>query len=151
MARPLSPTNHRFGLGITGQNFDPTNLAKPEQAVAFFHRETGRNELDFGEFTWLSHFRYGLLFFMLRWLTKLDLICEWSTSSKKDAPSSLEACIYFLTTAFTFNAGTRFGPRTQSDRRPGHQLQSPGCGERTPLLCVQLLTSLRPTSLGSLL
>jgi hypothetical protein len=58
MARPLSPTSHRFGIGITGQNFDPTNLAEPEKAIAFIHEETGRTELEFGKFTWLSHFRY---------------------------------------------------------------------------------------------
>ncbi len=59
MARPLSPTGDNFGIGITGQNFDPTHLADPAKAVEFIKAETGRVDLEFGEFTWLSHFRYG--------------------------------------------------------------------------------------------
>ncbi|KAK0441953.1 FAD binding domain-containing protein [Armillaria borealis] len=57
MARPLSPTGDKFGIGITGQNFDPTHLADPAKAVEFIKAETGRVDLEFGEFTWLSHFR----------------------------------------------------------------------------------------------
>lgn len=58
MARPLSPgSGNRFGLGITGQNFDPTDLADPAKVAEFFHRETGREDLAFKAFTWLSYFR----------------------------------------------------------------------------------------------
>lgn len=57
MARPLSPTGDKFGIGITGQNFDPTHLADPAKAAEFIKAETGRVDLEFGEFTWLSHFR----------------------------------------------------------------------------------------------
>lgn len=57
MARPLSPTSDRFDVGITGQNFDPTHLADPAKAIEFIKTETGRTDLEFGEFTWLSHFR----------------------------------------------------------------------------------------------
>ncbi|KAF9017773.1 hypothetical protein BDZ89DRAFT_960743, partial [Hymenopellis radicata] len=57
MARPLSPSSNKFGLGITGQNFDPTDLADPVKVVEFFQRETGREDLQFGEFTWLSYFK----------------------------------------------------------------------------------------------
>ncbi len=58
MARPLSSTGNKFGVGITGQNFDPTDLADPAKAIEFIKTETGRNDLEFGEFTWLSYFRY---------------------------------------------------------------------------------------------
>ncbi|KAK0196703.1 FAD-binding monooxygenase [Armillaria mellea] len=57
MARPLSPTGDKFGIGITGQNFDFTHLANPAKAVEFIKAETGRVDLEFWEFTWLSHFR----------------------------------------------------------------------------------------------
>ncbi|KAH7872212.1 FAD binding domain-containing protein [Lentinula edodes] len=57
MARPLSPSGNKFGIGITGQNFDPTNLAAPEKAIEFIKTETGRNELTFGSFSWLSYFK----------------------------------------------------------------------------------------------
>ncbi len=65
MARPLnpsSPTDYRFGIGITGQNFDPTHLADPQAAKEFIKTETGRTELEIGEFTWLSHFRLASLY-----------------------------------------------------------------------------------------
>ena len=58
MARPLRPTGNKFGLGITGQNFDPTDLADPAKVVEFFKQETGRIDLEFGDFTWLSYFKY---------------------------------------------------------------------------------------------
>ncbi|KAK0228928.1 FAD binding domain-containing protein [Armillaria fumosa] len=56
MARPLSPTGDKFGIGITGQNFDLTHLADPAKAVEFIKAETGRVDFGIGEFTWLSHF-----------------------------------------------------------------------------------------------
>ncbi len=46
MARPLSPTGDNFGIGITGQNFDPTHLADPAKAVEFIKAETGRVDLE---------------------------------------------------------------------------------------------------------
>ncbi|KAJ8518264.1 hypothetical protein ONZ45_g4623 [Pleurotus djamor] len=57
MARPLSPTGDRFGVGVTGLNFDPLELDDPAKAVAFIQKETGRTDLEFGEWTWLSYFR----------------------------------------------------------------------------------------------
>ncbi|KAF8981104.1 FAD binding domain-containing protein [Cyathus striatus] len=60
MARPLEPLNpesKKFGIGITGQNFDPTELATPEKTIGFIHNETGRTDLKFGKFTWLSYFK----------------------------------------------------------------------------------------------
>ncbi|KDQ34081.1 hypothetical protein PLEOSDRAFT_21091, partial [Pleurotus ostreatus PC15] len=57
MARPLNPSGDRFGVGITGQNFDPVDLADPAKAIEFIHNETGRTDLEFGEFTWISHFK----------------------------------------------------------------------------------------------
>ncbi|KAK0463731.1 uncharacterized protein EV420DRAFT_1638653 [Desarmillaria tabescens] len=57
MARPLGPTGDKFGIGITGQNFDPTHHADPVKAIEFIKAETGRDDLEFGEFTCLSHFR----------------------------------------------------------------------------------------------
>ena len=58
MARPLSPTSNKFGVGITGQNFDPTGLAMPEKVKEFIYKETGRTDLEFGAFSWLSYFKY---------------------------------------------------------------------------------------------
>ncbi|KAK0196718.1 FAD binding domain-containing protein, partial [Armillaria mellea] len=46
-----------FGIGITGQNFDFTHLANPAKAVEFIKAEMGCIDLEFWEFTWLSHFR----------------------------------------------------------------------------------------------
>jgi hypothetical protein len=60
MARPLSPDGNTFGVGITAQNFDPTHLAEPVAIKEFIHTETGRTDLQFGEFTWLSYFKYVL-------------------------------------------------------------------------------------------
>ena len=57
MARPLSPNDHTFGIGITGQNFDPTDLGEPGKLEHFIKTETGRTDLVFGEFSWLSYFK----------------------------------------------------------------------------------------------
>ncbi|KAF4604306.1 hypothetical protein EYR40_001487 [Pleurotus pulmonarius] len=57
MARPLSPGGDRFGVGITGLNFDPTELRDPPKAEGFIRNETGRTDLEFGEWTWLSYFK----------------------------------------------------------------------------------------------
>ncbi|KAF8824655.1 hypothetical protein HHX47_DHR8000109 [Lentinula edodes] len=57
MARPLTSSGNRFSVGITGQNFDPTNLAAPEKAIEFIKTETGRNDLTFGSFSWFSYFK----------------------------------------------------------------------------------------------
>ncbi|KAG9225812.1 hypothetical protein CCMSSC00406_0007822 [Pleurotus cornucopiae] len=57
MARPLSPEGDKFGIGITGLNFDPTELGDPAKAVEFIRNETGRADLEFGEWTWLSYFK----------------------------------------------------------------------------------------------
>src|SRR5882762_10165098 len=74
MARPLSPTGHEFGNGITGQSFDPTNLADPDKVKQFIHSETGRSDLKFGEFTWLSYFK--LLFLLFEIIPLLTLSCR---------------------------------------------------------------------------
>jgi 2-polyprenyl-6-methoxyphenol hydroxylase-like FAD-dependent oxidoreductase len=57
MARPISPKDNKFGIGITAQNFDPTDLADEEKAKEFIIKETGRADLKFGDFTWLSYFK----------------------------------------------------------------------------------------------
>ncbi|KAK0196716.1 hypothetical protein F5146DRAFT_1099167 [Armillaria mellea] len=57
MACPLSPTGDKFGIGITGQNFDFTHLTNLAKAVEFIKAEMGCIDLEFWEFTWLSHFR----------------------------------------------------------------------------------------------
>ncbi|KAJ7149880.1 FAD binding domain-containing protein [Mycena crocata] len=57
MARPIAPDGKEFGIGITGLNFDPAGLADQEKAKAFIHEQTGRTDLTFGEFSWLSYFR----------------------------------------------------------------------------------------------
>jgi hypothetical protein len=41
-----------------GQNFDLAGLADPEKFKDFVHTETGRTDLEFGDFSWLSYFRY---------------------------------------------------------------------------------------------
>ncbi|KAJ7592880.1 FAD binding domain-containing protein [Mycena floridula] len=57
MARPIDPTNHTFGIGITGQNFDPTDLVDQVKCIEFIKAETGRDDLNFGKFLWLSYFK----------------------------------------------------------------------------------------------
>ncbi|KAJ8518630.1 hypothetical protein ONZ45_g4322 [Pleurotus djamor] len=57
MARPLSPNGDKFGLGITGQNFDPVELSDPSKAVDFIRRETGRTDLEFGDWSWISYYK----------------------------------------------------------------------------------------------
>jgi len=69
MARPLNPYGNKFGIGITGQNFDPTDLAEPEKVKEFIHTETGRTDLDFGDFSWLSYFKW-----MFLGITKVSVI-----------------------------------------------------------------------------
>ncbi|CAA7262016.1 unnamed protein product [Cyclocybe aegerita] len=57
MARPITPDGKKFGIGITGQNFDPRDLADEEKAKEFILKETGRTDIKFGKFTWLSYFK----------------------------------------------------------------------------------------------
>lgn len=59
MIRPLSPhtPSTRFGLGILGQGFDPKDISTPEKVVAFIKEQIGLQNLEFGEFTWLSYFK----------------------------------------------------------------------------------------------
>ncbi|KAJ6482979.1 FAD binding domain-containing protein [Mycena vitilis] len=57
MARPLNPDGHEFGVGITGLNFDPAELADEVKAVAFIREQIGRDDLQLGKFSWLSYFR----------------------------------------------------------------------------------------------
>ncbi|KAJ7471056.1 FAD binding domain-containing protein [Mycena latifolia] len=57
MARPITPGGKKFGIGITGLNFDPVELADETKAKAFIREQTGRTDLDFGQFTWLSYFK----------------------------------------------------------------------------------------------
>ena len=54
MARPFG---QKFGIGVFGPNFDPAGLAEPETFNKFIRTETGRTDLEFGEFSWLSYFR----------------------------------------------------------------------------------------------
>ncbi|KAJ6542794.1 FAD binding domain-containing protein [Mycena capillaripes] len=57
MARPLNPDGHEFGVGITGLNFDPSELVDEAKAKEFIHEQTGCTDLQFGQFSWLSYFR----------------------------------------------------------------------------------------------
>ncbi|KAJ7209278.1 FAD binding domain-containing protein [Mycena pura] len=57
MARPLRPDGQEFGIGITGLNFDPGDLADEAKAKDFIREHTGRTDLEFGKFSWLSYFR----------------------------------------------------------------------------------------------
>lgn len=57
LARPLNPTTNKFSIAITGHNFDLAHLANPVDVVQFIHAETGRTDLQFGQFSWLSYFR----------------------------------------------------------------------------------------------
>lgn len=55
MARPFG---HKFGIGIAGQKFDPVGLTEPEKFKEFVRAETDRTDLEFGDFSWLSYFKY---------------------------------------------------------------------------------------------
>ncbi|EMD39057.1 hypothetical protein CERSUDRAFT_104329 [Gelatoporia subvermispora B] len=57
MARPLSPTGNTFVVGITCQNYDAVGLANESSFKEFMSTETGRGDLEFGEFAWLSYFK----------------------------------------------------------------------------------------------
>ncbi|KAJ6625003.1 FAD binding domain-containing protein [Mycena sp. CBHHK59/15] len=57
MARPLKPDSNTFGIGITGQNFDPTDLTDETKVKEFIYEQTGRTDLKFGDFSWLSYFK----------------------------------------------------------------------------------------------
>jgi len=58
-----SPSNlsdsdiHKFGVGIIGQTFDSVGLYVSENAQGFFKKDTGRGDLEFGKWTWLSCFK----------------------------------------------------------------------------------------------
>ncbi|KAJ7765873.1 hypothetical protein DFH07DRAFT_867056 [Mycena maculata] len=57
MARPLAPGGKTFGIGTTGLNFDPVELADEVKVKGFIHEQTRRTDLVFGEFSWLSYFK----------------------------------------------------------------------------------------------
>ncbi|TCD63214.1 hypothetical protein EIP91_005826 [Steccherinum ochraceum] len=54
-----SPSSKRFSFGITGHSFDPAELQLdvPEKVEAWIRESTGRPELKFSNWTWLSKFR----------------------------------------------------------------------------------------------
>ena len=54
MARPFG---NKFGIGVMGQNFDFAELAEPEKFKEFVYAQTGRTDIEIGEFSWLSYFR----------------------------------------------------------------------------------------------
>ncbi|KZT02086.1 uncharacterized protein LAESUDRAFT_441502 [Laetiporus sulphureus 93-53] len=56
-ARPWNSTTKMFNIGITGQNFDPSELSEPDKVRQLFREKTGRTDLVLGEFHWLSYFR----------------------------------------------------------------------------------------------
>lgn len=41
MARPISPTGNTFSIGITRQNFDPTDLTESNKVKKFIEDQTG--------------------------------------------------------------------------------------------------------------
>ncbi|KXN80953.1 Tetracenomycin polyketide synthesis hydroxylase TcmG [Leucoagaricus sp. SymC.cos] len=57
MARPITPGGKKFGIGIIGKNFDPTDLADEAKAKEFITNQTGRTDLKFSKFSWLSYFK----------------------------------------------------------------------------------------------
>jgi hypothetical protein len=57
MARPIRPGGKKFVIGIFGHNFDPVDLTDEGKAKEFVLNETGRTDLKFGNFTWLSYFK----------------------------------------------------------------------------------------------
>ncbi|KAJ7680011.1 FAD binding domain-containing protein [Mycena rosella] len=57
MARPITPGEKKFGIGITGLNFDPIELADETKTKAFIREQTGRTDLELGQFSWLSYFK----------------------------------------------------------------------------------------------
>jgi hypothetical protein len=66
MARPINPDGNKFGVGITGLNFDPRDLADEGKAKEFIREQTGRADLEFGDFSWLSYFRFVFLLSRVR-------------------------------------------------------------------------------------
>jgi hypothetical protein len=71
MARPLHEHGHEFGVGITGLNFDPSDLANEEKAKEFIREQTGRTDLRFGKFSWLSYFKWVLAYYYVTTLSPL--------------------------------------------------------------------------------
>lgn len=55
MIRPIS--GKKFHIGIIGQNFDPVEQAVPEEAVKFIQEKTGRTDLRFGDWPWISYYK----------------------------------------------------------------------------------------------
>lgn len=63
MIRPRDPgsaTSTRCAVGIIGHSFDPAELQLdvPEKVEEFIRENTGRTQLKFRNWTWLSKFRF---------------------------------------------------------------------------------------------
>lgn len=56
--RPFDLKKKKFVITITGQFDDLEKHATPEGIKALLASHTGRNDIVFGDFEWLSHFRY---------------------------------------------------------------------------------------------
>jgi hypothetical protein len=81
-------------MGIVGQNFDPSSLIEPARFMEFIHAETGRTDLEIGECSTISYYKYAsqvasgfMLSPVYMWI---DLISEWWINFKKGAVSLLE-------------------------------------------------------------
>jgi len=58
MARPLHPETQVFGIGIIGQSFDPAYLNTNDKAEEFIKKETGREDLQFGDWICRSYYKW---------------------------------------------------------------------------------------------
>ena len=54
-----SQTSERFSLGVTGYTFDPAaiGLDDPQKLFKFVHENTGRKDIRFNKWTWISKFK----------------------------------------------------------------------------------------------
>lgn len=57
MMRPTSAKGNIFNIAIVGQSFDPIRQANPEKAMEFIQRETGRTDLQFKKWNWISYYK----------------------------------------------------------------------------------------------
>lgn len=58
LIRPTTRNENLFNVGVVLRTGDAAPLAQPKALVDYIHRSTERHELQFGEFKWLSYFRF---------------------------------------------------------------------------------------------
>ena len=56
--RPITRNKDLFNFVVFVREGDPASIAQPKALVDFIHNVSERHELEFGEFHWLSYFRF---------------------------------------------------------------------------------------------